>query len=121
MSWFLYFMIMTSEEFKKQFDLAWSLRNKGDFEQVMSIAEKGLTKAREQDDKVSEALFLKIFAQIHSDKGELHESLDFYKRIEKIYIESDQGAKQMHTLRHIASIYQDVKKPEFAEKCQNRY
>jgi tetratricopeptide (TPR) repeat protein len=120
MSWFLYFNPITPEESKDQFNLAWELRNQGDFNKVMNIAQSGLEKARLQNDKASEALFLKIYAQVHSDKNELSESLAIYKKIENIYIELGLGPQQMHTLCHIASIYLELGEAECAEKCQKQ-
>ncbi|MCE7995306.1 MAG: hypothetical protein HEP71_25235 [Roseivirga sp.] len=108
---------MTAEAFQSQFKKAWALRNHGNYTQVLAIAEEQLASAREAGDRASEALFLKLFAQVHSDKKELKESLSFYKQIERLYIELKDEVRQMHTLRHIGSLYHELKEFQCAEKC----
>lgn len=108
---------MTSEAFQSQFKKAWALRNHGNYSQVLAIAEEQLPLAQKAGDRASEALFLKLFAQVHSDKKELRESLSYYKQIERIYIRLKDEHKQMHALRHIGSLYHELKEVECAEKC----
>lgn len=108
---------MTSDEFQTQFSKAWALRNHGNYAQVLAIAEEQLALAQKSGDRSAEALFLKLYAQVHSDKKELKESLKYYKQIERIYIELEDGAKQMHALRHIGSLYYELKEYQCAEKC----
>lgn len=108
---------MTSEDFQVQFNKAWALRNHGNYAQVLAIAEAQLALAQQAKDRKAEALFLKLYAQVHSDKRELRESLKYYKQIERIYIELEDQVRQMHTLRHIGSLFHELKEYECAEKC----
>lgn len=108
---------MTSEHFQNQFQQGWALRNEGKYEEVFALAEEQLALAKEAEDKTSEALFLKLKAQAHHDRGELREALKYYKEIEHIYIALEDKARQMHTLRHIGNLYLDLEEFECAEKC----
>lgn len=108
---------MNSDSVQQQFNVAWSLRNLGNFPQALAIAEEQLALAREKKDLTAEAMFLKIYAQVHSDKKELREALSCYKKIEHIYIVLKDKARQMHTLRHIGNLYLDLEEFECAEKC----
>ncbi|GEM_PF-3034374 len=108
---------MTVEDFQIQFNKAWSLRNHGNYTQVLAIAEAQLTLAQEANDRKAEALFLKLYAQVHADKRELRESLKYYKQIERIYIALEDLPRQMHTLRHIGSLFYELKEYECSEKC----
>lgn len=104
-------------DFKAQFREAWHARVKGEYDKALALAEQSLQKADQQSDKAAMAMFLKIYAQVHSDKDELEESLRYYKQIEDLYIELGDSTSQMHTLRHIGSAYQELGKTECAEKC----
>lgn len=108
---------MTSDAFQTQFNQAWALRNHGNYAQVLAIAQEQLALAQDVGDRAAEALFLKLYAQVHSDKKEFKESLSFYKQIERIYIGLKDEVRQMHTLRHIGSLYQELKEYQCAEKC----
>ncbi|GAB5527383.1 MAG: hypothetical protein Roseis2KO_52550 [Roseivirga sp.] len=108
---------MISSDFQTIFSKAWALRNHGNYAQVLAIAEEQLALAQKVSDRSAEALFLKLFAQVHSDKKELKEALKYYKQIERIYIELKNQAKQMHALRHIGSLYHELKEYQCAEKC----
>ncbi len=108
---------MLIEDFQSKFNQAWALRNQGNYKQAVAIANEYLPIARKEGDKASEALFLRLLAQTHSDKGELREALKYYKQIEHLYIGLKDLAKQMHTLRHIGSIYYELKEFECSEKC----
>ena len=108
---------MTPPTFQTKFNEAWALRNHGNFVQVLAIAEIQLALAQVAGDRAAEALFLKLYAQVHADKKELKESLSYYKQIERIYIELKYEVKQMHTLRHIGSLYHELKEYQCAEKC----
>lgn len=105
---------MDPREAKAQFDQAWSLRNKGEYDKVLEIAENGL---ESMDDPASRALFLKLMAQVQSDKDELREALTTYKKMEKLYIELGNVPRQMHALRHIGSTFYALEEFECAEKC----
>lgn len=106
-----------SEDFQTQFNKAWALRNHGNYAQVLAIAEAQLALAQQAKDRKAEALFLKLYAQVHSDKRKLRESLKYYKQIERIYLELGDLPGQMHTLRHIGSLFYELKEYECAEKC----
>ncbi len=106
-----------SKDFQSIFNEAWQLRNQGDYEQVLAIAGENLSLAQEAQDKNAEALFLKLFAQVHSDQGELREALSYYKQLEKVYIELGNPQKQMHALRHIADTFLELGEFECADKC----
>ena len=93
------------------------MRQQGEHRRVLFIAREYLLQARKIGDKASEALFLKIHAQIESDNGHFEESVKIYKQIERIYIELGDQQRQMHTLRHIGTIYHELGKLECAEKC----
>lgn len=108
---------MTSSTLQTQFNKAWALRNHGNYAQVLVIAEKQLSLAQEAGDRAAEALFLKLYAQVHADKKEFKESLSHYKQIERIYIDLEDEVRQMHTLRHIGSLYHEIKEYQCAEKC----
>ncbi len=105
------------DNFQSKFNETWRLRAQGKRETVLAIAEKYLGKAREAKDQAGEALFLKLYAQVHSDKGELREALSYYKQIERIYIDLKDEVRQMHTLRHIGDMYRELGEQECAEKC----
>lgn len=105
---------MTSSEMQSKFNEAWALRNKGDSDEALRIAEEFLAKSSTPADK---ALFLKLFAQIYSDTGDLRKSLAYYKEIEKIYIQIEDKERQMHTLRHIGDLYYQLSELECAQKC----
>lgn len=108
---------MTSDNFQNQFSKAWTLRNHGNYAQVLAIADEQLALSQKAGDRSAEALFLKLYAQVHSDKKELKEALKYYKQIERIYIALEDQAKQMHTLRHIGALYHELKEHQCAEKC----
>ncbi len=108
---------MTSDDFQTQFSKAWALRNHGNYTQVLAIAEEQLAMAQQAGNRSAEALFLKLYAQVHSDKKELKEALRYYKQIERIYIELEDQPKQMHALRHVGSLYHELKEYQCAEKC----
>ena len=100
-----------------KFQEAWQARVAGKYDQAIALAEKGLALANHANDQAAQAMFLKINAQVASDKGELDEALKYYKQIEKLYIELGDDARQMHTLRHIGSLFLELGKSECAEKC----
>lgn len=104
-------------DFQSKFNEAWVLRNSGDYKQVDALIDKYLPLTQKTNDKASEALFLKLKAQLHSDKNEIKESLKYYKQIERLYIELGDQTKQMNTLRHIGSAYYELKEYECAQKC----
>ncbi len=105
---------MTSSEMQSKFNEAWALRNKGNSDEVLLIANEYLKKSKTPEDK---ALFLKLYAQVYSDTGRLKEALTYYKEIEKIYIDIDDKERQMHTLRHIGDLYYQLNELECAQKC----
>ncbi|OEK01525.1 hypothetical protein BFP97_08310 [Roseivirga sp. 4D4] len=97
-----------------KFNEAWALRNKGNSEEVLLIAEQYLKNSKTPEDK---ALFLKLYAQVYSDTGRLREALAHYKEIERIYIQIKDEAKQMHALRHVGDLYHQLGEFECAQKC----
>jgi len=105
---------MTSSELQVKFNEAWALRNQGNSDEVLRIAQEYLEKSKIPAEK---ALFLKLFAQLYSDTGDLRKSLAYYKDIERIYIDIEDLDRQMHTLRHIGDLYYQLKELECAQKC----
>lgn len=104
-------------DLKDQFQEAWQARVNTDYDRALTLAKEGLALAENTNDLEAQAMFLKINAQVASDKGELDEALKHYKQIEKLYIELGDDARQMHTLRHIGAIFLELGKSECAEKC----
>ena len=108
---------MTLEDFQKQFDKGWQLRNEGKIEEVVTLAENHLSLAQAQGNQAAEALFLKLFAQVHADQDNLRDALSYYKRLEKVYISLGDLPKQMHALRHIGSTFLALEEHQCAQKC----
>ena len=108
---------MTSEDFKARFQEGWTLRNESKYDQVLALATENLALAEEAEDQASQALFLKLFAQVHQDQGKLREALKYYKQMEKLYISLGDQPRQMHTLRHIGMLFHELQEFECAEKC----
>ena len=108
---------MTAEEFQTVFQKAWILRNEGKYPEVLEIAENHLALAQEAEDKASQALFVKLYAQVYTDQGERREALKQYKQLERLYIDLEDHARQMHALRHIGMLFHELKEYECAEKC----
>lgn len=108
---------MSSEDIRSKFNEAQALCNAGDYERVIAIVEECLPKTKKENDKASEALFLKLQAQVYSDQDQLRESLQVYKQMESIYITLDDHVRQLHTLRHIGSTFHALGELECAEKC----
>lgn len=108
---------MNPEDFKAKFQEGWTLRNESQYEAVLRLADENLVLAQEAEDLASEALFLKLFAQIHQDQENLREALTYYKQMEKLYIRLEDRPRQMHTLRHIGMLFHELQEFECAEKC----
>ena len=108
---------MTPDEFKAKFQEGWNLRNEGQYERVLTLANEQLELAQTAEDLASQALFVKLQAQVLSDQGELREALKHYKQLERIYISLGDEAKQMHALRHIGMLFHELEEHECAEKC----
>lgn len=103
--------------YQSVFDHTWQLRNQGKAQEALFMANQALAAAVEAKDEQSQALMLKIIAQVNHDMGELSEALTTYKRIEPLYIALGKKAEQMHVLRHIGSLFLALNKAECAEKC----
>lgn len=108
---------MDAQEYQEAFQKAWNLRNSGQYEEVLGIAESHLALAQEAEDQAAQALFVKLYAQVHSDQGEHREALKYYKQLERLYIDLEDKPKQMHTLRHIGATFGTLQEFECAEKC----
>ena len=108
---------MTPEDFQAQFQKGWSLRNDGQYEEANTLAQEHFSLAQEADDQASEALFVKLMAQVHTDQGALRDALKSYKQLERLYIGLEDKPKQMHALRHIGMLFQDLGEHECAQKC----
>lgn len=108
---------MTPDEFKAKFQEGWSLRNEGQYKAVLNLANEQLELAQNTEDLASQALFVKLQAQVHNDQGELRDALKHYKQLERIYISLEDEPKQIHALRHIGMLFQELGEHECAEKC----
>ena len=108
---------MTPEEFQIQFQKGWSLRNDGRYEEAIALAQEHIVLAQEADDQASEALFVKLTAQVHTDQGAHRDALKNYKQLEHIYIGLEDKPNQMHALRHIGMLFQELGEHECAQKC----
>jgi len=104
-------------DFQSVYDQAWQLRNEEAYDKANALAHKGLSRAKEMDDALGQALMLKIIAQVHHDNNELDLALKTYKKIEPIYIDLKMQPQQMHALRHIGNLFLELGKAECAEKC----
>ena len=116
-AFYRYIQSMTPEEFQTQFQKGWSLRNDGRYEEANTLAQEHRRLAQEASDQASEALFVKLTAQVYSDQGALRDALKNYKLLERIYIGLEDKPKQMHALRHIGMLFHELGEHECAQKC----
>ncbi len=104
-------------DFEQIFQEAWTLRNDNHTKEALALANSAFEQAENSNEIEGQALMLKVIAQVQQDQGDLGLALKTYKKIEPLYIQLKKTPEQMHTLRHIGSLFLELGKAECAERC----
>ena len=104
-------------KYRSVFDQAWKLAVNNDPKKALLIAKSTLIDVEKDKNVEGQALMLKIIAKVRQYQGEPKTALRTFKKLEPLYIQLNKTPEQMHTIKHIRSLFLELGKAECAERC----